>query len=416
MSESTQPEPRWRILAASNLEQLKTRAKEWLRAYRNGHDEAARLFAEFHPDPPPPQRAKLADAQLVLARAHDYPSWPQFSRGVRLFNAICADNPEQVLGLIRAHPRLLNDRVNGATSNWGPPLVCAAQVGSPKVLKALLAIPGQDLQWALDRAVLKGRLDMARTLMSAGAAPQADSAMGPAETLSVEGLQFLAELGAPLTDDHGDPLAPVALILQGYYRDPPAKHACLEFFAKRGIGMPDTPVMALHRGRIDLLEEHLAQDPELPNHNFAYRDVYPLELGCDEDPTLGLHGTPLDGAALLHMAVDFDELDIARWLLDNGADPNLRARVDAEGFGGHTPLHSVVVSQAWLSGRQRDGQMCRLLLDSGADPSIRASIRKGIRFIADESMHEYRDVTPAEYGRAFHAPEWVSTVALELLD
>ena len=47
---------------------------------------------------------------------------------------------------------------------------------------------------------------------------------------------------------------------------------------------------------------------------------------------------------------------------------------------------------------------------------IRASIRKGIRFIADESVHEYRDVPPAEYGRAIHAPEWVNSVALELLD
>ena len=33
---------------------------------------------------------------------------------------------------------------------------------------------------------------------------------------------------------------------------------------KHGLNLPDTPVMALHRGRIDLLEKHLSADPGDP--------------------------------------------------------------------------------------------------------------------------------------------------------
>jgi hypothetical protein len=57
-----------------------------------------------------------------------------------------------------------------------------------------------------------------------------------------------------------------------------------------------------------------------------------------------VQGTPLGGATLLHMCVDYGELEIATWLLDHGMDVNVRAAVDTDGFGGHTPLFSAVVS------------------------------------------------------------------------
>jgi len=31
-------------------------------------------------------------------------------------------------------------------------------------------------------------------------------------------------------------------------------------YVEHGLELPDTPTMALHRGRIDLLEEHLRRD------------------------------------------------------------------------------------------------------------------------------------------------------------
>ena len=405
-------EPRWRILARSDIDQLKRRARELHRACVAGDAKAVELVSQFHPSPPAAPAVKLSDAQLTLARAHDFPSWPKFQKAVRLFNAICDDDADEALALIRKHPQLLHERVNGVTSNWGPPLACSVQVGAENVFRALLPITGQDQQWALGRATLKGRTGMAKMLLARGAETEPDAVMGPCESLNIDGLKFLAEIGDPLTDEHGSALAPVALLLEGYFRNPPAKHACLAFFAERGIEYPDTPMMAFHLGRIDLLEEHRRRDPKLLSRRFSYREIYPLELGCHEDESLGLHGCPIDGATLLHMAADFDETVIAEWLLANGADANAKALLDAEGFGGHTVLFNIVVSQAYRSGRQRDGAFARGLLDAGAAPNAVASLRKGIRFIADESVHEYHDVTPTGFGRAFHEQDWVSREAM----
>jgi len=200
------------------------------------------------------------------------------------------------------------------------------------------------------------------------------------------------------------------------FRHPDAKHECLASFTDHRIEYPDTPVMAFHLGRIDLLEKHLAADPDLVHRRFSYREIYPLELGCHEDEGLGLHGAPLDGTTLLHMAADFDEIDIARWLIANGADVNAKARIDNDGFGGHTPLFNIVVSQAWRSRRQRAGAFAKLLLDNGADPNARASLKKAIRFHSDESEHVYKNVTPLAFGKAFHARAWVSDKAMELIE
>jgi len=120
------------------------------------------------------------------------------------------------------------------------------------------------------------------------------------------------------------------------------------------------------------------------------------------------------------MCVDFDEIEIGRWLIEHGADVNARADVDAEGFGGHTPLFNCVVSQSYLCGRQRDAEFARLLLDHGADPNVRASLRKQLRFVPDESVHEYRDVTPLSWGERFYNPQssghsWVSRTAMKLI-
>jgi hypothetical protein len=70
---------------------------------------------------------------------------------------------------------------------------------------------------------------------------------------------------------------------------------------------------------------------------------------------------------------------------------------------------------------QRDAAFARLLLDRGADPNARASLRKRLRFVADETMHEYRDVTPRSWGERFHGPgspghTWVSEPAMKLIE
>ncbi|MEM9531710.1 MAG: hypothetical protein AAGA23_12385 [Pseudomonadota bacterium] len=408
-------EPRWRILRRADPARLAAQAAQLAEDLKREDPAARQLLAEFHPNPPAAAALTLADARLCLARAHDFPDWDAFLRAVLLFNAICEDDAEAVQRQIDEHPDLLGERVNGLTSNWGPPLVCAAQVGAEQVFAALLLRDGQDLAWALDRAILKGRADMARALIARGATPEPGVVLGPCESLNVAGLEFLAEIGAPLTDAQGSALAPVALLLEGYHRDPPAKHACLQFFLAHGIEYPDTPAMAFHQGHVDRLKLFLEHRPDLLRQPFSYRDIYPLELGCHQDETLGLHGTPIAGGTLLHLCMDFDEEAIARWALEAGADANARCVPDPDGFNNHPPLHNAVVSQAALSGRERGGVLARLLLEHDADPGMKGTLRKGIRFIADESVYDYCDLTADEYGRQFHAGRWVNQPALELV-
>ncbi len=399
-----------------NLEQLKHQAKDMLRAIRQGDDEAAAELRKHQPKPVAPSDAKLADAQLVLALSYGLSSWPRLVTACGMTDAIWRGDVDAVRALITKNPRLLHEAARGiADSNWGPPMSYAANVGQDAIIQMLRGLGATDLQHAFDRACLQGKIETARKLYAMGARPMPGCVMGPCETLNAAGLSLLFELGAEFADEQGDHLAPVALLLEIYSRGPRHKHECLELVAARGVALPDTPTMAVHRGRLDLLETHLHRDPNLLARTFSHEEIYPPELGCHADHSLALHGTPLAGATLLHMCVDFDEIEIARCLIDRGMDVNVKAEVDSDGFGGHTPLFGCVVSQSYLCGLQQDAAFARLLLDRGADPNARASLRKRLRFVKDESMHEFRDVTPLSWGERFHEQDWVNRTAMRLI-
>lgn len=381
-----------------NLDQLKHQAKDLLRAMRQS-------------DP----SARLAEAQLALARSYGLPSWPRLVLACRMTDAIWRDDAEAVRELVLKHPKLLHEDARGVKGNWGPPMSYAANLGRDRILAMLRDLGAEDLQFAFDRACLQGRIGTARHLYAMGARPTPGCVMGPAETQNAASLALLLELGAEIADEKGDRLAPVGMALQTYCRNTQGKHQCLELLARHGIDLPDTPAMAVHRGRIDLLEEHLRRDPGLLSRTFAHEEIYPPAAGCDADPSLALHGTPLAGTTLLHLCVDNDEIEIAGWLLARGTDANGKAVIDAEGFGGHTALFGCVVSQAYRAGARLDDGFARLLLDHGADPNARASLRKGLRFVDDENVYEYRDVTPLSWGERFHDQAWVNRPAMRLI-
>ncbi len=179
--------------------------------------------------------------------------------------------------------------------------------------------------------------------------------------------------------------------------------------------------MALHRGRIDLLESHLRRSPALITRTFSHREIYAPEVGCG-DPIDATVGTPLGGTTLLHMCMDYHEQELARWLLDHGMDVNVRAAVGRSGFGGYTALFGTVVSQPnfWMNYRQRGpftAPLAELLLGRGVDPNVRASLWKGLhRGHGDPGRHEYRDVTALSWGQRFHAPVFVSQPAMRLIE
>jgi hypothetical protein len=327
-------------------------------------------------------------------------------------DAIWRDDAEAVRALVQRHPSLLREDARGVKGNWGPPMSYAANLGRDRIIAMLRDLGADDVQFAFERACLQGKIATARQLHAMGARPLAGSVMGPCETLNPDGLALLFELGAELVDDRGDRLAPVGLLLETYVRHPAGKHRCLELAAQRGIELPDTPPMAVHRGRVDVLKAHLRRDPHVLSRRFTHHEIFPTDIGCHVDPTFALTGTPLDGTTLLHMCIDFAEFEIARWLLAQGADVNARATVDANGFGGHTPLFGCVVTPVMLTNDQR---FARLLLDGGADPAVRASLRKQLRGADDDTPHEYRDVTALEWGERFHDRSFVNQEAIQLI-
>lgn len=403
-----------------NLEQLKHQAKDLLRGFRRGNPEVLEDFRE-HSTNMNAETVRLADAQFVLARSYGLPSWPRLVTACRMTNAIWRGDVETVRAMVVKDPRLLEEDARGVKGNWGPPMSYAANLGQDAIIEMLRGMGAADLEFAFNRACLQGQIGTARRLheMMGSPRPRDGALTDPAYTLNVEGTELLLKVGAPVYDDEGRRLAPVHEVLETDSRNPAAKHRILELYAEYGFCYPDTAVMSLHRGRLDLLEEHVRRDPELLWQRFAWEEIFPPEMGC-HDEVLATHGTPLGGTTLLHICADYGEMEIARWLLERGADVNLRAAVDAERFGGHTALFSTVVSQAnfWMNhhGRAAEAPFTKLLLEHGAEVNVRASLRKELHPGYEiPGVYEYRDVTPVSWGERFHFKKLVNAAAVEMI-
>ena len=413
-----------RLPVRPDLEQLQRQAKELLRAIHAGDAVAIAELREHHPESIDPSAAKLADAQLVLARSYSASSWTRLVHGVRLADAIWRDDLDTVRALITGNPALIHEDVLIRTdSNWGPPMTYAANLGRDRIIRLLHDHGASDFASAAGRAALQGHADTVRMIHDWVGQPSLYkwTLAGPAYTLSVEGTAILLALGARVDGPDGVDHNTMEHLLGTDSRNPPAKHRILEMWIEHGFEPPDTPVMALHRGRIDLLEAHLARDPDLLTRTFDIADVFPLAPACSREPYTA-QGTPVHGTTLLHIAAYFDEVEIAEWLLDRGMDPDARAAIDADGFGGYTALFSTVVSQRnfWVNygkGQPDLARFTRLLLDRGADPNIRASVRARLEEgHGGGPLREYRDVTPLGWGEQYHASIFVSRESLRLIE
>jgi ankyrin repeat protein len=224
------------------------------------------------------------------------------------------------------------------------------------------------------------------------------------DTLDSRFLEWLLAHGADMLAYAGSGC--LVNLLATAIRYPEGKGACLEVFARAGYSFPDTATMAVHRGRTDLLAALVDRDPALIHRRFRDTEIYPPELSI-----VGFTVAPLAGTTLLHMAVEYGEKKIGQWLIDHGADVNARAEIDAEGFGGHTPLFHTAVTFL-----KADDSLARLLLRSGADPNLRATFRwpchtsKG-----DGSPREYHDVTAIGFANQFQDPDYVNEMAINAI-
>ena len=412
-----------RLPVRPDLEQLHRQAKELLRAIHTGDTDAIAELREQHPESIEPSSAKLADAQLALARSYGTSSWTRLVQSVKLAEAIWRDDLEEVRTLVTQNTALIREHVLIRTdSNWGPPMTYAANLGRNDIIRFLHQHGARDLESAAGRAALQGKIDTLHMVYDLAGRPSLEkmTLAGPAYTLSVEGTAALLALGARVVGPNGVDANTMEHLLGTDSRKPSAKHRILELYVEHGFEPPDTPVMALHRGRLDLLEAHLARDPNLLTRTFDIADIFPLAPACSREPYTA-QGTPVHGTTLLHIAAYFDEVEIAEWLLERGMDPDVRGAIDADGFGGYTALYSTVVSQRnfWVNygkGQPDEARFTRLLLDRGASPTVRASLRSRLEEgHGGGPMREYRDVTPIGWGEQYHAKIFVSRESLRLV-
>lgn len=341
--------------ARPSIEWLKKTAKQQLR--------------ELHSRDP---AAKLADAQLSLARKHGFSSW-------RALKA-------HVDSLIAASPTLDDEGVATFLRDVGGgriEAINAALLESPEVVNAV----GPHPYWggrpqALHVAIETRRRDVFDLLLDAGADVNGSNALydhwsplmltydREREDMRDALLKRGARVGVVEALMAGDDEAVRRMLRRGraalppdpnggsilaFVRTPYAIDRLLELGAQRDVKdrWETTPMEAMSRlgergqplGR-HLLSRGIAAPPEV---YARMGDRASIERQLAADPAL------IESDDLIMAAVDFGHHDIVKWLLAKGANPNARSSIGSHG----TALHSA----AW----EGDLRMAQLLVEAGAD-------------------------------------------------
>jgi ankyrin repeat protein len=250
-----------------DIHQLKRQAKELLAALRAGNPDAVGEVTSHYGGADAATFA-LHDAQLVLARAYGFESWPKLKVFVdgatvtRLMEAVRAGDTSRVAAMLAARPEIIN-----------------------------MDVSASDEHRALHHAVLARDTAMVRLLMAHGA----DAHIG--------------------IYPHRVPTTPTAIATERGYddvvaiiREAEAKRA----YVNRRYDSPSTPppppelLDALHRG-----DERAV---------IAFLESSPL---LRERPEAIHHGH--DGATLLHLAAARLMPELASWVLAHGADVHRRS-------------------------------------------------------------------------------------------
>ena len=370
-----------------DLEQLRKQAKD-LRKERLARGESVRL----------------GDAQRELARDYGFDTWAALKAHVesvdleaRLKLAIDTDDVAAVRRLLTAHPELHRARMGYGGDG---PLTWAAEcrgMAAPtpqrlEMVEVMLEL-GADVHQGGDGPLLRSslghRLPMVELLLRHGAHVNArwhgryPILLGPCETLDPVTLKFLLERGAD-PDAQGDDYGYALDMAVGTYGRSPAQHECVELLVQAGArgktrGLPS---LSIHRGRLDLLARDLDRDPELVHRRFPE-----MEYGSTAHRRLDLRG-----ATLLHAAAEYGETEAARLLLDQGADVNAAASVDAASVGGQTPLFHAVTQYGGYG-----LAVAALLIDRGADLAWRCRVPG----LYDDPQRATHVVTPLGYAARF---------------
>jgi ankyrin repeat protein len=366
-----------------DLDQLKRQAKEFLDAVRTGDPQAISEAAARYPGADP-RKFALHDAQLVLARAHGFQSWPRLKAYVNG-------------GMIQP-PELESD---SGRDIWDT--ITAAAAGDTLTLQRLMERdPGLSRAEyfytpVIHFAVREGHLEAVRILLDAGAANGEWNGDSLIQIARERGFDEIARLllnenskrGRPvvLAEDHPihlaaerddvqrvrDLLEEDATVLN---RRDPVGRTPLHRAAKRSAH--EVIALLLDRGADrDATDSAGAQPIDLAvwSRNFqtarlllAGGCTYDLTIAAalgdrdrvtallDQDPTC-IRAVRPNGKRALSAAIVFGHREIARLLLDRGADPTWPESDAPHGAS----LHAAA--------RAGDRELVELLLAHGADPN-----------------------------------------------
>ena len=356
----------------------------------------------------------LAMALFQVARTYGFPSWPKLRNHVlalpfaeNLKAAIDADDFAEVRRLVSKHTELIHAPIGYGGDG---PLTWAAECrGSNEPSKARLVIAewllnnGCDIHEGGDAPLMRASLHGSRTpmmelLVRHGANVNAawhdvyPVVFAPCETLDPIALEWLLQHGADpdcgkasewqsIRQSH--PGTALDFVLGTYVRNKDALVQCIHLIQNAGgSSQYDEPgVIAAICGDSTEIDTLLRNDPSIVDRRYPS-----LNIGNTAGRLL-----TLKGAALLHVAAEFGQVEIAKQLLEAGANIDACAAIDPDGIGGQTPLF-----HAAAQGYDFGLNVVRLLLARGADLTVRCQIPGHY-----EHPEEVFDGTVLDYARKF---------------
>ena len=182
----------------------------------------------------------------------------------------------------------------------------AANLGRLEIIKAMAALGARDFQHAFDRALLQGQIECARWLHAHGAK------LEPGISHGLRAKRSMPTASVPRRSGRAVHRSSTATGSRRWRSCsgrtvgiPRASTRSSRSFARHGYELPDTPMMAFHRGR-----RRAARGAPAPRSALARAPVHAAaksirrNCGCGDDGP-GMHWTPIDGTTLLHLAIDF---------------------------------------------------------------------------------------------------------------
>jgi len=137
-------------------------------------------------------------------------------------------------------------------------------------------------------------------------------------------------------------------LLSEYLRGDSFKE-CIRIFVEFGLEFEDHALLAVLLDDSHMLQDLINENPNIVNNNHTFRSAY----------------TPILNASLLHICAEFNHINCAKVLVENGFDVNTIAGIDEYGFGGQTAVFHTVNQN-----RDQSKDMLDFLLDNSADLSI----------------------------------------------